>query len=170
MNFFSNQRTNAALAVAAVAVVATRGDACFRFHHQESSSQRCETWRTEASTCNIILRWYECRSTTKKSIKLFYVSTEDARENDWDNVVTCHLGQSVARTWRLQNKCIGKHKLKPQYAPATAAATVVEFVDFWVGCCYGLWIDCSCESLWEFCSDWLLIWSCGNIQHSVGLT
>jgi U3 small nucleolar RNA-associated protein 21 len=49
---------------------------------------------------------------------------EEIRENDWDNVVTCHWGHSVAQTWRLQNKSIGRHKLKPQYAPANSSATV----------------------------------------------
>lgn len=56
------------------------------------------------------------------------VVLEDIHENDWDNVVTCHVGQSVACTWSLQNKCIGKHKLKPHYAPKSATATVMKFM------------------------------------------
>ncbi|KAJ7356167.1 WD repeat-containing protein 36 [Desmophyllum pertusum] len=39
-------------------------------------------------------------------------SSEDARQSAWDNIVTCHQGDKVARTWSFQKKCIGKHHLK----------------------------------------------------------
>ena len=41
---------------------------------------------------------------------LFYLS-DPTRSNDWDNIVTCHSGSRIVPTWRLQNKCIGKHTL-----------------------------------------------------------
>ena len=37
----------------------------------------------------------------------------EIRERDWCNVVTCHVDESVAYSWRLQNYVIGEHVLKP---------------------------------------------------------
>ncbi|CAK9880713.1 unnamed protein product [Sphagnum jensenii] len=37
----------------------------------------------------------------------------EIRERDWCNVVTCHMDESVAYTWSLQNFVIGEHVLKP---------------------------------------------------------
>lgn len=34
------------------------------------------------------------------------------KENDWDNIVTCHSQTSVAKTWSFSRKVIGKHSLK----------------------------------------------------------
>eukprot|EP00794_Sanderia_malayensis_P006767 gene6767-7529_t len=39
------------------------------------------------------------------------LDAETTRASDWDNVVTCHSGSAYVRTWRLQNKSIGKHTL-----------------------------------------------------------
>ena len=40
---------------------------------------------------------------------------EDTRQRDWDGIITCHYGTSEAQTWNFQNKCIGKHSLKPKH-------------------------------------------------------
>lgn len=45
-------------------------------------------------------------------------AAEDTRERDWDNIVTCHLDESCARSWRFESKAIGKHEMK---ASATGA-------------------------------------------------
>ncbi|KAJ7294300.1 hypothetical protein O6H91_Y267700 [Diphasiastrum complanatum] len=37
----------------------------------------------------------------------------EIRERDWCNVVTCHMDDKAAYTWRLQNFVIGEHVLKP---------------------------------------------------------
>lgn len=37
----------------------------------------------------------------------------EIRERDWCHVVTCHLDDPCAYTWRLQNFVIGEHILKP---------------------------------------------------------
>lgn len=39
-------------------------------------------------------------------------AAENARQSAWDNIVTCHQGESEARTWSFQRKSIGKHHLK----------------------------------------------------------
>lgn len=44
----------------------------------------------------------------------FYPLLEETRQRDWDGIVTCHHGSSEVRTWNFQNKCIGKHVLKPK--------------------------------------------------------
>jgi U3 small nucleolar RNA-associated protein 21 len=40
-----------------------------------------------------------------------------------DTETKCNWGHLDAQTWRLQNKSIGRHKLKPQYARANSSAT-----------------------------------------------
>ncbi|XP_062509636.1 WD repeat-containing protein 36-like [Corticium candelabrum] len=83
-------------------------------------------YSTELSQGSIV-RKAQARDVRPEELKLLPITSffaEDIHENDWDNVVTCHVGQSVACTWSLQNKCIGKHKLKPHYAPKSATATV----------------------------------------------
>ncbi|XP_024544156.1 WD repeat-containing protein 36 [Selaginella moellendorffii] len=52
----------------------------------------------------------------EEEIKLAPIVAFDAaeiRERDWCNVVTCHLDDCSAYTWRLQNFVIGEHVLKP---------------------------------------------------------
>lgn len=36
------------------------------------------------------------------------------REDDWDNIITCHLGMTPAITWSSQKRAIGKYKLKKE--------------------------------------------------------
>jgi len=36
-----------------------------------------------------------------------------SREDDWDNVATCHLGMGSVVTWTTRKRAIGEHKLKP---------------------------------------------------------
>lgn len=35
------------------------------------------------------------------------------RENDWSNVITCHVDDGAVYTWRYKNSVIGKHVLRP---------------------------------------------------------
>lgn len=42
-----------------------------------------------------------------------WFSAVEIRERDWCNIVTCHLGENVAYSWRLQNFVIGQHVLRP---------------------------------------------------------
>ncbi|XP_020893453.1 WD repeat-containing protein 36 isoform X2 [Exaiptasia diaphana] len=42
---------------------------------------------------------------------IFDFAAETARQSDWENVITCHYGSTKARTWKFQNKCLGKHCL-----------------------------------------------------------
>jgi hypothetical protein len=58
------------------------------------------------------------------------MAAEELRARDWDNVVTCHLHELEARTWRWADKALGRHVLKPPGAvPAGTEAKV---------CAYGL--------------------------------
>ncbi|GME80752.1 unnamed protein product [Ambrosiozyma monospora] len=40
------------------------------------------------------------------------IAQENAREGDWDNIITAHQDETFARTWDSRNKKIGKHQLK----------------------------------------------------------
>ena len=40
------------------------------------------------------------------------------REREWDNIVTCHLGQPSVRTWNFEKGALGTHKLHPPPAEA----------------------------------------------------
>jgi len=40
-----------------------------------------------------------------------FLDSDPTRSSDWDNIVTCHAGSRIVQTWRLQNRCIGKHTL-----------------------------------------------------------
>ncbi len=55
----------------------------------------------------------------------------EIRERDWCNVVTCHMDESVAYTWSLQNFVIGEHVLKP--SPDNPAPVKVCYQLF---CCF----------------------------------
>ena len=35
----------------------------------------------------------------------------EAKEKEWDNIITCHTSDSGAHTWSMKNKRIGSHKL-----------------------------------------------------------
>lgn len=39
----------------------------------------------------------------------------EARERDWCNLLTCHEGDSCGYTWRLKDRAIGEHVLKPKH-------------------------------------------------------
>eukprot|EP00795_Rhopilema_esculentum_P000788 gene788-10517_t len=53
------------------------------------------------------------------------VDSDPTRSSDWDNVVTCHSGSSVVRTWRLQNRCIGKNSLGKELKKLHGSIAVV---------------------------------------------
>ncbi|RUS31073.1 Utp21 specific WD40 associated putative domain-containing protein [Jimgerdemannia flammicorona] len=40
-----------------------------------------------------------------------YFSASKAKQKDWDNILTCHLNETAARTWSYQRKALGKHVL-----------------------------------------------------------
>jgi U3 small nucleolar RNA-associated protein 21 len=39
-------------------------------------------------------------------------ASQSKQQRDWDNVLTCHLNDSVARTWSVERKSIGKYEFK----------------------------------------------------------
>eukprot|EP00117_Sycon_ciliatum_P046757 scpid15153/ scgid33462/ WD repeat-containing protein 36; T-cell activation WD repeat-containing protein len=65
---------------------------------------------------------------SKEDLKLMPVTglaSELCKEGDWDNALTCHSGSRVVRTWNVQNRVIGKHKLVAPSVPRDASATCV---------------------------------------------
>ena len=40
-----------------------------------------------------------------------FLISEIARAREWDGVVTCHAGLHYAKSWNLNNACMGKHSL-----------------------------------------------------------
>ena len=40
------------------------------------------------------------------------LSCNSARSKDWDDVLTAHTGDGVARTWRVKDKRVGEHALE----------------------------------------------------------
>ncbi|KAH3683761.1 hypothetical protein WICPIJ_005280 [Wickerhamomyces pijperi] len=51
-------------------------------------------------------------STVKgKYPEIIDIAIENAREGEWDNVLTAHKGEQFARTWDTRNKRVGKHQL-----------------------------------------------------------
>ena len=52
------------------------------------------------------------------------ISSELCREGEWDNALTCHAGSNVVRTWNVQNRVLGKHKLVKSSLPRGTIATV----------------------------------------------
>ena len=40
------------------------------------------------------------------------ISCNSARSKDWDDVLTAHGGDAVARTWRVKDKRIGEHAME----------------------------------------------------------
>lgn len=60
----------------------------------ESSSNRCNT--------------------PAQNLKLppaIHLDSSGQKHNNWDDIVTCHLGESCARTWSFENKTLGPHVL-----------------------------------------------------------
>ena len=39
-------------------------------------------------------------------------SAMPTKQRDWDNILTCHQGHNVAKTWTFERKAIGAHELK----------------------------------------------------------
>ncbi len=35
----------------------------------------------------------------------------DSKQREWDNIITCHAGESTAKTWSFARKTMGKHSL-----------------------------------------------------------
>ena len=63
---------------------------------------------------------------TSISFQTFYVFLlDETRQRDWDGIVTCHHDSPDVRTWNFQNKCIGKHILKPKNEVKRSVAQVV---------------------------------------------
>lgn len=49
-------------------------------------------------------------------------AAEEVREREWDNVVSVHLNAARARTWRMEDKRLGGHKLSlPEHVKSTIA-------------------------------------------------
>ena len=48
-----------------------------------------------------------------------------ARESDWDGIVACHRGRSIATTWNYQRCSMGAHHLQPPAPRRDAVATVI---------------------------------------------
>jgi U3 small nucleolar RNA-associated protein 21 len=49
----------------------------------------------------------------------------DAKEKEWDNIITCHENSSIAYTWNFQKRIIGKHQLQstePKKTPIKSVA------------------------------------------------
>lgn len=61
---------------------------------------------------------------TERMLILFFF-LEEARQNAWDNIVTCHQEDKEARTWSFQRKCIGTHHLKSHTADNKAGPVMV---------------------------------------------
>jgi len=40
------------------------------------------------------------------------ISYSTTRAKDWDDILTAHMDESLARTWSIQNKKVGKHKFQ----------------------------------------------------------
>eukprot|EP00043_Microstomoeca_roanoka_P019431 m.218630 g.218630 ORF g.218630 m.218630 type:complete len:933 (-) comp16994_c1_seq1:59-2857(-) len=53
-------------------------------------------------------------------------AAESTREGDWDNIVSCHHGQSGAHTWSFENKALGSHTLKASISKKTKATEDTE--------------------------------------------
>ena len=48
----------------------------------------------------------------------------ESKQREWDNVITCHTGDSKARTWSLRRKAIGSHTLE------TTDGSIVKVMNF----------------------------------------
>jgi hypothetical protein len=51
-------------------------------------------------------------------------AAEEVREREWDNIVTVHAKDSVARTWRWEAMRLGDRELAPPARAATASGSV----------------------------------------------
>ncbi|KAJ3294723.1 hypothetical protein HK104_003329 [Borealophlyctis nickersoniae] len=61
-----------------------------------------------------------------KAPQIVQFDSSDAKEKEWDNIVSCHANDAQARTWSFQRKAIGAHALtSTDYAPVMAVAVSV---------------------------------------------
>ncbi|KAI8926926.1 Utp21 specific WD40 associated putative domain-containing protein [Entophlyctis helioformis] len=51
-------------------------------------------------------------------------AANQAKEKEWDNVLTCHMNQSVARTWNHQRKAIGRFSFATQDGSAVKSVAL----------------------------------------------
>ncbi|KAF9583486.1 hypothetical protein BGW38_009350 [Lunasporangiospora selenospora] len=52
------------------------------------------------------------------------VAAQNAKEKDWDNILTTHWNEPGVRTWNFQRKALGGHVLTPKDGAAAKTATV----------------------------------------------
>lgn len=52
------------------------------------------------------------KSEALKLGQILMFDAKDIKEREWDNIITCHSNDSVARTWSYARKAIGKHTLR----------------------------------------------------------
>eukprot|EP00158_Paraphelidium_tribonemae_P008197 Partr_v1_DN28503_c3_g1_i1_m73827 putative WD repeat domain 36 len=65
-------------------------------------------------------------------------ASSTSRQNDWDNILSCHLNSDRAITWSYDRKAIGVHQLVSQDGSAIKAVAVSECGNFgYVGCTSG---------------------------------
>ncbi|KAJ1339822.1 hypothetical protein BSLG_005560 [Batrachochytrium salamandrivorans] len=61
-----------------------------------------------------------------------------AKEKQWDNIISCHAHQTVARTWHFQRKAIGKHQFCSKDGSAIKAVAISGCGDFgFIGTSHG---------------------------------
>ena len=53
------------------------------------------------------------------------ISTASTRSKDWDDVLTAHTQDNVARTWRVQDKRVGAWKLEMQGTVQVSALVIL---------------------------------------------
>ncbi|KAH6575705.1 hypothetical protein BASA62_001790 [Batrachochytrium salamandrivorans] len=65
-------------------------------------------------------------------------SANPAKEKQWDNIISCHAHQTVARTWHFQRKAIGKHQFCSKDGSAIKAVAISGCGDFgFIGTSHG---------------------------------
>ncbi|KAJ1342728.1 hypothetical protein BSLG_002825 [Batrachochytrium salamandrivorans] len=80
-------------------------------------------------------------ASSDNSIKLPQIgqfSANPAKEKQWDNIISCHAHQTVARTWHFQRKAIGKHQFCSKDGSAIKAVAISGCGDFgFIGTSHG---------------------------------
>lgn len=88
-------------------------------HYILSGSSDCTMWkfslRKDAQSQEMSQRAHKTAKPTggsgEKIAPLIDIALENTRLGEWENVVSAHEGETVARTWDSQSKRIGKHRL-----------------------------------------------------------
>jgi U3 small nucleolar RNA-associated protein 21 len=66
-------------------------------------------------------------------------SSSDAKQRDWDNLLTCHFESSSAKTWSVSRKAIGNHTLKSIDKSSIKSVAVSFCGNFgFIGCASGM--------------------------------